>query len=176
MRKMTTHRRALWNQLAQVERSLQESLQAGDLRSARPTAARVHHLLAALPQVVETDRGQKLLAWAAEARRDWKSAVRHRRLQIAHMAFMRELAATEKPLARRAILREFSKSRMAAAYRDLARVYDRTGSRRDATVARREAHRWEAEGNAELRRPNKTPRNKNRRSGTRATRMTKPAI
>ena len=59
-------------------------------------------------------------ALVAEARCDWAGAVKSRRREIAWMTRIRELARTEKPIARRAILRDYSAVDLADRYDLLA--------------------------------------------------------
>jgi hypothetical protein len=135
--------RLQWNALAAVERELRDALDRGEMQAAERAVPQLKRLLKKLPQVVETCRGQDLLSMAAAANQDWRAAASHRRLEIAHMAFMRELAQTEAPLAKRTILRDFSSRRMAEAYRQLTRAYSLAGAAVEARVARRHASRWE---------------------------------
>ena len=140
--KNKVQRQAEWVSLCRSEQALKVALGRDDSREATRAAKRVEESIKQLPQLSDTARGHQLLALVAEARLNWKDAARHTRLHIAHMAFMRELARTERALARRAILRDYSSVRMAAAYRQLALYHGRAGAEHDARVARQQASEW----------------------------------
>lgn len=136
-------KRDAWRRLAVAEAAMTTAVHHSSSKAIKMrVASQLETALRHLPEVRYGDRGQRCLALIAEAREDWKSAAQHRRLQIAYMAFMRELAATEVPLARRAILRDFSPRKVAVAYMALAAAFDRAGLRTDARRAARLSQRW----------------------------------
>ena len=74
-------------------------------------------------------------ALIAEARLDWKAASRFRRREIQSMERARSLAGTEKPVARRAILRAFTASDVADRYDLLSIALRNDGRLRSALQA-----------------------------------------
>lgn len=105
-----------------------------DDRRARMFAQRILPLLATVRGVFKSIPGCEMAALAAELDGDWQTATRHRRKAIALIGLVRELAPTEAPIARRAILRDYSPAKLASAYDLLARCYRYRGNLMESSV------------------------------------------
>lgn len=118
---VTVRMTARYRRLTRAEAALVEALQDESSEPRRRgLASALEASLRAIPAVLDTDRGYACLAMIAEVREDWRTAASHRHMQAAYMGLMRELARTEAPLARRAIMRDFSTSRLAKVYEQMA--------------------------------------------------------
>lgn len=94
-----------------------------DQRRARLFAQRIPPLLAAVRGVFKSIPGCEMASLAAELDSDWNVATRYRRKAISLIELIRGLAPAEAPIARRAILRDYSPAKLASAYDLLARCY-----------------------------------------------------
>lgn len=127
----------LSNAAEALERALRDQ---ASTTAVRQRADELEKALRRVPAVMTGDRGHGLVALVAEVRGEWKKAVEARRMQIAHFAFMRELAEMQTPMGRRTILRDYNSRRVAEAYRrlsqDLRMLNDLAAAKRASKRAR----------------------------------------
>lgn len=101
-------------------------------KKAKPFASRLEELLNGIPDAEECILGNECRALIAETAEDWEAVCRYRQEEIRLVLKLRAMAPTEKPIARAAILRDFTLEDLADRYTMLAIGHRHAGRAREA--------------------------------------------